>query len=72
MSDRPVEGVLTLCVVFAFTAIKGGGSFWQQPMLPTMGIEKHEFIPDSFYNLPFNQWYMLYGGVMLVFNTVTR
>lgn len=68
----PVEGILTLCIVYAFTAIKGGGSFWQQSMLATLGIAKHDFIPEYIYNLPFNQWYMVYGGIVLVFNTTER
>ena len=68
----PVEGVLTLCVVYAFTAIKGGGSFWQRAMLPTMGVAQPTWLADSVYDLPFNQWYMVYGSVVLVFNTVQR
>ncbi|KAL8671674.1 MAG: hypothetical protein Q9168_003822 [Polycauliona sp. 1 TL-2023] len=59
----PVEGILTLCIVYAFTAIKGGGSFWQQSMFQTLGIANHDFIPDYVYNLPFNEWYMVYGGI---------
>ncbi|KAI4162739.1 MAG: hypothetical protein LQ342_003626 [Letrouitia transgressa] len=66
----PVEGVLTLCIVYAITAVKGGGSFWQQSMFRTFGIEKHSFVPDYVHEMPFNQWYMVYGGVVLVFNTV--
>lgn len=68
----PVEGILTLCIVYAFTAVKGGGSFWQQSMLETFGIAKHGFIPEYIYELPFNQWYMVYGGAVLVFNTAQR
>ncbi|KAL9581140.1 MAG: hypothetical protein Q9203_006018 [Teloschistes exilis] len=66
----PVEGILTLCIVYAFTAVKGGGSFWQQSLLRTMGLPKYGFIPEYIYNLPFNEWYMVYGGLVLVFNTV--
>ncbi|KAL8745332.1 MAG: hypothetical protein Q9190_002520 [Brigantiaea leucoxantha] len=66
----PVEGILTLCIVYAITGIMGGGSFWQQSMLQTFGIANHSFIPDYFYNMPFNQWYMVYGGIVLVFNTL--
>ncbi|KAJ9622621.1 Phosphotransferase [Taxawa tesnikishii (nom. ined.)] len=66
----PVEGILTLCIVYAFTAIKGGGSFWQQPMLATLGVAHHTFIPDMVYDLAWNEWYMVYGGVVLIFNTV--
>ncbi|KAI9716218.1 MAG: hypothetical protein M1812_005443 [Candelaria pacifica] len=66
----PVEGIVTLCIVFAFTAYKGGASFWQQSMFKTLGIEQHGLIPDYFYELPFNEWYMVYGGMVLVLNTV--
>jgi ethanolaminephosphotransferase len=68
----PVEGIVTLWIVYAFTAYKGGASFWQQPMLHTIGIPKYDFIPGYIYDLPFTQWYMWYGGVVLVFNTVQR
>lgn len=66
----PVEGILTLCIVYAFTALKGGASFWQQSMFRTVGIEKYGFIPEYVYELPFNEWYMVYGGIVLVLNTV--
>ncbi|KAL8719250.1 MAG: hypothetical protein Q9225_003735 [Loekoesia sp. 1 TL-2023] len=66
----PVEGILTLCIVYAITGIKGGGSYWQQSMLQTFGIAKHDFIPDYIYDLPFTQWYMVYGGLVLVSNTI--
>ncbi|KAL9639012.1 MAG: hypothetical protein Q9204_001278 [Flavoplaca sp. TL-2023a] len=66
----PVEGILTLCIVYAITGIKGGGSFWQQSMFQTLGIANHDFIPDYIYNLPFNEWYMVYGGFVLVLNTL--
>ncbi|EEP75667.1 conserved hypothetical protein [Uncinocarpus reesii 1704] len=66
----PVEGILTLCVVYVFTAVKGGGSFWHKPMLPTMGIAQPSLIPDHFYNLPFTSWYIIYGGFVLLFSTV--
>ena len=65
----PVEGVMTLYIVYFITYLKGGGSFWQQPMLPTMGISKSNMIPDSLYQKPWNEWYILYGGIVLVFNT---
>ncbi|KAI4175137.1 MAG: hypothetical protein LQ343_001898 [Gyalolechia ehrenbergii] len=68
----PVEGILTLCIVYAVTAIKGGGSYWQQSMLQTFGIANHAFIPDYVYNLPFVEWYMVYGGIVLVTNTLQR
>jgi len=68
----PVEGITTLCLVYAFTAFIGRGSFWNQAMLPTIGIPNYEFIPDFLYNLPFNEWWMVYGGAVLVFNTISR
>ena len=58
--------------MYAFTAIQGGGSFWQQSALETLGINKYDFIPDLVYDLPFNQWYIFYGGVILVFNLLQR
>lgn len=68
----PVEGILTLCIVYAITAVKGGGSFWQQSLLQTIGVAKHGIIPDYIYDMPWNQWYMVYGGLVLVANTVQR
>ncbi|KAI9370728.1 CDP-alcohol phosphatidyltransferase-domain-containing protein [Aspergillus egyptiacus] len=65
----PVEGVLTLCVVFGFTAYTGGGSFWHQPMLETIGLPKLESIPEKLYEMPFTQWYLIYGAIMLFFAT---
>lgn len=65
----PVEGVLTLCVVFGFTAYMGGGSFWHRPMFETIGAPNLEFIPKQLYDLPFTQWYLIYGAVMLFFAT---
>ena len=66
----PVEGILTLCVVYAITAIKGGGSFWHSSMLEAFGIPKLKFIPGFVYEMPFTDWYMVYGGLVLVANTV--
>ena len=68
----PVEGILTLCIVYALTAVKGGAHFWQQSALRTMGIEKHDFIPKEIYEMTFTEWYMGYGGVVLVSNTLQR
>ena len=68
----PVEGILTLCIVYAMTAILGGASFWQQSMLQSLGVVHHEAIPDVLYDLAWNEWYMVYGGIVLVFNTVSR
>ncbi|KAL2860251.1 CDP-alcohol phosphatidyltransferase-domain-containing protein [Aspergillus pseudodeflectus] len=63
----PVEGVLTLCVVFGITAYMGGGSFWHQPMLETIGIPQFGFIPQRIYEVPFTQWYLIYGAFVLFF-----
>jgi len=66
----PVEGILTLCIVYAITAVKGGGSFWHNSMLETFGVSQPAFIPDLIYEMPFTDWYMVYGGLVLVANTV--
>ena len=47
----------------------GGGSFWKQAMLPTVGVPQTLGVPEFLYNLSFTEWYMLQGFVMLVFNT---
>ncbi|KAJ5885162.1 hypothetical protein N7495_009672 [Penicillium taxi] len=65
----PVEGVLTMCLVYGITAYMGGGSFWHQPMLETFGISKPSFISSQVYNMPFTQWYIVYGAVVLFFAT---
>lgn len=67
----PVEGVLTLCLVFAFTAYEGGGSFWHRPMLETVGLSKLDWLPESIYNMDFTQWYLFYGALILFFATGT-
>jgi ethanolaminephosphotransferase len=68
----PVEGILTLVAVYAITAIKGGGSFWQKSMLASVGVQNNAIIPDYLYNMAWTDWYIVYGGIMLVFNTVSR
>ena len=68
----PVEGILTLCIVYAITAFLGGGSFWQRSLLESVGVHNYNIIPDSIYNLAWNEWYMVYGGIVLVFNTISR
>ena len=57
----PVEGVLTLCAVYAITAFKGG-SFWQKPMLDTLGLPCPDFLPAVLRDMPFARWYLVYGG----------
>lgn len=66
----PVEGILTLCIIYAITAIKGGGSFWQQSVLASLGVENTNLIWDPIYDMSYVDWYIVYGGIMLVFNTV--
>ncbi|EZF70511.1 hypothetical protein H105_07150 [Trichophyton soudanense CBS 452.61] len=67
----PVEGILSLCFVFLTTALLGGGSFWHRPMLPTLGIPHFSILSDSAYTLPFTTWWLIYGGVVLLFSTMT-
>ncbi|KAF2397365.1 Choline/ethanolaminephosphotransferase [Trichodelitschia bisporula] len=66
----PVEGILTLCVIYMITAIKGGGSYWHQPMLATLGVSDFGVIPDWIYALSWVDWYIVYGGAMVVVNTL--
>jgi len=68
----PVEGILTLCVAYAITAVKGGGSYWQQPMLAELGVPYFDFLPKIVYQMDFGDFFMAYGGLVLVFNTVQR
>ncbi|KAJ5475455.1 hypothetical protein N7539_007742 [Penicillium diatomitis] len=65
----PVEGVLTLCTVYAITAYQGGGSFWHQPMMETVGVTKPSFLSQQVYEMPFTQWYLVYGAFVLFFAT---
>ncbi len=67
-----MEGILILVTVYAFTAIQGGASFWQQSMLRTVGIPNTALIPNYIYELAFNEWYIVQGGVVLALNTVQR
>lgn len=67
----PVEGVLTLIIVYFVTYLKGGGSYWQQPMLPALGVSKLPIIPDSLYKQSWAEWYIFYGGVVLLYNTIS-
>lgn len=68
----PVEGVLSMCIVYAVTAYNGGGSFWQRSLLETLGVENHPLIPDIIYNVEWNEWFLIYGGVILIGNTIQR
>lgn len=67
----PVEGILTLAAVYAITAYTGG-SYWQNAMLPTLGVPQYSFIPDRIYQSDFGEFYMFYGALVLIFNTVGR
>ncbi|RDL36135.1 CDP-alcohol phosphatidyltransferase [Venustampulla echinocandica] len=66
----PVEGIVMIIGIFIFTAIKGGGSFWQQSMFRTVGIPQYAFIPEYVYEMPFTEWYIVQGGVVMGFNTI--
>lgn len=68
----PVEGILTLCVVYAITAVKGGGHYWQQPVMSVLGVPRVEWLPEQMWRMDFGEFYMVYGGLVLVFNTVER
>lgn len=68
--NGPVEGILILVAVYAFTGYMGGASFWQQSLLRTVGVPSTLGIPAFIYNLSFTQWYIVQGTVVLVFNTV--
>lgn len=68
----PVEGILTLAIVYGITAVKGGGWYWQQSMLQALGVPHWGWIPDIAWKADFGDFYMLYGGLVLVYNTVDR
>jgi ethanolaminephosphotransferase len=74
--NGPVEGILTVVVVYLLTGFFGGASFWNQGMLATVGVPQtlalgsSVTIPDCVYNLSFTEWYMVQGTVVLVYNTV--
>lgn len=68
----PVEGILTLCIVYAFTAYQGGASYWHRAMLPELGVPASVAgveIPKAIYNMAFWESYIWYGGFVLAFNT---
>ncbi|EMC98532.1 hypothetical protein BAUCODRAFT_429137 [Baudoinia panamericana UAMH 10762] len=69
LMSGPVEGVLLQCYVFAFTALKGGGWYWEQPALPTLGFPYMDFLPRDLYELDFGSFFMVVAGVLLVCNT---
>ncbi|KIH94659.1 ethanolaminephosphotransferase [Sporothrix brasiliensis 5110] len=69
--NGPVEGVLILVLVYALTGYLGGASFWQQPMLATLGVPSSiiGLVPSALRDLSFTGWYMVQGAVVLVYNT---
>ncbi|KAF2224415.1 hypothetical protein BDZ85DRAFT_260925 [Elsinoe ampelina] len=67
----PVEGILTICLVYLLTAFLGGGSFWQQSLLSSLHVSRPSLLPETLYNLTWTDWYLAYGGFVLVFNTVS-
>ncbi|KAH6888049.1 CDP-alcohol phosphatidyltransferase-domain-containing protein [Thelonectria olida] len=68
--NGPVEGVIAIIGVYFLTGYMGGAHFWQQSMLRTIGIPSTWGIPDVIYNFSFTEWYMIQGGIVLIFNTV--
>ncbi|CAK7273144.1 Phosphotransferase [Sporothrix epigloea] len=67
----PVEGVLILVLVYSLTGYFGGASFWQQPMLATLGISSQSIrlVPAAVRDLTFTDWYMVQGTIVMVYNT---
>jgi ethanolaminephosphotransferase len=41
-------------------------------MLETLGITKAAWVPDGVYDFSWTDWFIGYGGVILVLNTVWR
>ncbi|KAL2172606.1 hypothetical protein VTG60DRAFT_4725 [Thermothelomyces hinnuleus] len=71
--NGPVEGILTVVVVYILTGYLGGASFWNRGMLATIGVPETVgglTIPPAVYKLSFTEWYMVQGAVVLVYNTV--
>lgn len=70
--NGPVEGILIVVSVYALTGYLGGASFWQQPMLVTLAVPDSilDRLPTLVRDLSFTDWYMVQGGLVLVYNTV--
>jgi len=41
-------------------------------MLAALGLPKYGFLPEVAYEMDFGDFYMVYGGLVLVFNTFQR
>lgn len=67
----PVEGLIILCLVYGFTGYKGSAKFWHQSIMQTVGIPKMSIIPDFLYNMAFDESYMVMGGLILAYNTIS-
>jgi ethanolaminephosphotransferase len=67
----PVEGLVMLCAVYAFTGYMGGGSFWQQSVLASLGVKDAAWIPDIIYNMHWDESYMVTGALVLSYNTIS-
>jgi ethanolaminephosphotransferase len=68
----PVEGIVTLCLVYAFTGYMGGGWVWEQAMLPLfLPASAAKSIPSLLWNLPLNSVFLCYGGLILSYNVTT-
>jgi ethanolaminephosphotransferase len=67
----PVEGLVMLCLVYAFTGYVGGGSFWQQSAFAALHVPKSALIPNIIYNTHWDEWYMVQGGLVLTYNTIS-
>jgi len=72
----PVEGILTLCIVFAFTAFKGP-QFWHRSTLECLGVKPGNWAVNGgygemIYEMAWTDWYMVYGGIVLIFATYGR
>jgi len=39
-------------------------------MFRAVGIPESDLIPDYIYEMAFNEWYMVQGGIVLVLNTI--
>ena len=62
---------MTLIIVFALTAFLGGGHFWQQSLLGTLGLSK-DTTGGFLHGMSWADSFMAYGAVVLIYNTVER